>query len=218
VIKFQIVLVLCLTILIYSCADDNDDPVNSEISPVISVKFTLKNLPELLPVNMPNTGDNSVEYSWNVLFDMDDNNVRSTGDLVFGLRHIKWPDSQPNQSKISDFDVVLSEHTSDTSTMVLTNGSVEVVANTILIKIAIASSPVLKNIDSTIKVQFSSIGHDSNGQIYGDAYPVDNSVATFISILPNGLFVDDPSDISELVGVDVRYIDLQTMEIIIEQN
>lgn len=215
-IKFKVVLVLCLTILVHSCAYDNDDPVNSEISPLISVKFTLKNLPELLPVNMPNTGDNYVEYSWYVLFDMDDNSVRSTGDLVFGLRHIKWPDSLPNLSKISDFDVVLSEYISDTSTIVLTNGSVEVLANTIIIKIAIDSSPVLNNIDNTVKVHFSSFGHDSNGQVYGDGYPVENSVATFISIPPNGLFIDDPLDISELVGVDVRYIDLQTMEIIIE--
>lgn len=182
----------------------------------ITVKFTVANLPETLPVNMPSSSDGLAEYLWSVLFDIDDNGITSSGDIQFNLQHIKWPGSQSIQCKISDFEATVFEFISETSARQITNGAVEVMGNTITLKIPKSQHAALSNIDNTIKVQFRTIGHDDTGQPYGDAYPVVDSQGTFISIPLNGMFEDTDTSMGELLGIDLRYIDLQIMEVIID--
>ena len=199
-----------------SCQSNNVSP-DSITGPAITVKMTVVYLPETLPVNIPALGNGYAEHQWGVIFDLDGSGTNSAGDIKLELNHIKRSGSQPANCQLIEFESVVYEYTSADTAIRITTGSVEVIDNTIILKVGKNQHINLNKISNISSVQFNTITHDNDGQVYGDSYPVENSIATYISIPPDGMFTDtDTLSMSELLNVDVRHINLQTMEVLVD--
>ena len=182
--------------------------------PAITVKMTLSNLPETLPINMPATPVGATEYTWRVNFDLDNTQWPSTGDIRIGLTYSnKLADSLPTDAKITDFSATVYEYVSGSVSQSIASAVVQVTENTIILTVLKSAHPSLSNIDNSAAVQFNTFAR-INEQGYADSYPVVDFTTSYERIPLDGLFTDTASSIS--TNVDARFIDLQSMEILID--
>ena len=188
---------LFFSIFLFACGGGDSTPgsacTNSNLAmgsitgPAITVKMTLADLPATLPVNQSHTLVGQSEYRWGVVFDLNSDEQRSTGDILFELHHLKKPNAQEGTCYISDFHAVIFEFTSPDTLTGISDAAVSIEGNTIILKAPISSHQSLENIDYNALVQFGSSGYDVNGNqpdvgIYGDSFPVTESKAGFSPI------------------------------------
>ena len=208
---------ICLcSVLLPACSSDSSTTPAATVTGSITTKMTLAGLPATLPINMSSTPNGSTEYYWRVIFDIDKNKATSTGDIYLILRHSKLTGSTATNAAMTTFNAEVYEYSSTSSSTKITDAVASVTGNTLTLSVAKSKHASLQNVNNTALAQFRASAYKSNGTLYGDSYPVENSVTTFMSIPADGKFTDDVLDLSVLLSLDVTFIDLQTMEIIID--
>ena len=208
-----LVLSIQISILLFACSGDGGGGGGPSISNgSLTVKYTVANLPDTLPVNQALTNDSWEEHYWLVEFDINKNDVMDAGDVSIYLGNLKEPGSSPMDKRVVDLDVFLNEYESEViSTNTQLTGVVSVSGSTITLTIPKSEGDYLVNVTKDAHVHFATLGTPSSGSSYAsyDNYPLDGAV-TYTTIPVDGRFTDGDDSFDP----EVRHVDLLTMEII----
>ena len=200
---FFFILITCILLL---CGCQEPDNVNDSDS--INVTITVTLLPEEITYNKSTTPDNSVEYKWSIIFDLDDSGTKTEGDFVMCITHWKQPGAMETTGSILDFDALLFQYISESSSVSRTNINRSVTENTITMQIDKSSYSGLEYITSNTYVLFDTLYYDdTHGFQIHDYYPANN---TFTAIPDIGMFTDAAGDVS------AQIIDMIEMTVFID--
>ena len=200
---------LPILLLLSACGGGEENATGS-----VTAKFTVASLSSELPINQPTSELNWFEYRWAVIFDIDNDNQISAGDLKLMLFHINQVGGQPANVSPAEMQAsvfVLSKDGISTDGDLVANANVSVEGSTITLSVAKAAYSGLADIKPTTGVYFHTIGYDSTGTQFHDVYP---SLNIYTDVPSTDGFIDtiDPYDAN---GFDA--VDLQSMEIIITE-
>jgi len=195
-----------LTLFISGCGGGGD---TAEPIPKITIKITVADLPEQIPVSNYRIGIPSLY--WQVIFDVNIDGVVNQGDVFLDFvnyPHTVFNNELPLTAAIGELE---SNVTMSNESGSVTRGALldlEQVGNTIII--TLQHEYISKNITLDTPVYFVTRGNYSDGVSTFDYYPALN---TFAKITEDGKFVDASDDVVEPV---FQPINMVSMEVLIE--
>ena len=204
----------CIATFLFACGTGGSDDTPVTASP-FTIKFTVANLPEILPVNRASTANGVDEYAWVAIFDMDKSGTINPGDIQIGLIYnngdFAFPQNLPNQLYIDQFIVAIITFTEGGHSGQFYFGSkdVKISGNTINLHIDIAELNRIGIFNSEVPIYFKTTGVDDSGNTFHDYYPAQD---TFTSIPADGKFIDE---IAEVETGGQQHIDLVSIEVLI---
>ncbi len=138
----------------------------------IIVSMEMKEIPSTLTYNQTELQENHLNYKWEVIFDLDNSNNRSEGDISFSIMKFKPPVSEGEKvAPILDFtqkDIWVREISSSSNKGTINNIRIE--NNNIIIKVLTSQYNDLKKINTNTNVIFETLFN--NGiKSYTDKYP-----------------------------------------------
>ena len=210
--------------MLVACGGGDDAQPLRNSGPKITVNITLANLPVTLPINQEATPVFRNEYLWSVEFDVNKDEISNSGDMYLRLIHHKRPEAVAADGVLTEFQAEVIQITSDATDELpatanqIADASVEVQGNTLSLTVYKNRHAALDTIDNSVLVQFNTLAYATGGQhpYYRDAFPFVNGKLAYASIPEDGKFMDTDIGMSEAYGIDLQYIDMQSMEVKID--
>lgn len=137
----------------------------------VKAKISLLNAPVNLVYNSANISDNSLEYLWEVKFDVDGDGT-AANDIQLSISHFKPSGSTEAQGNVPEFTqsnlwLVSSDGLSGTDAGPI---STSLSGSTLTLVVSVSENPALLNITKDTPVQFETY-YNSSGTVYNDRYP-----------------------------------------------
>jgi len=124
---------------------------------VINISMSVKNLPSQLVFNHDSLSENTLNYKWEVLFDVNKDGISSKNDITMSIYKFKHPDSSEIKEDILTATQKNVWLISDTGGSNLGEITASISDNTFNLSVSKSSYSILNTINCDVPVQFTTM-------------------------------------------------------------